>query len=108
MEQLTIVTGNIATYHLTPEALSALIDFLPNSVDHAKISDKVYHVTSLEAVDNVYRNNLVFPDEGNNVSEICFFDGDSFPQMADEKDLAESHNYSYSLIAPNTYKRVEL
>lgn len=111
--KITFVTGNIATYHLTADALSLLIDFLPDSVDHSKVSDTVYHVTSLQAVNEVFNNNLDFPDEGEDVSEIFFFDGDFHEEELSDYQLRikldrVKKQFSYSEIAKDIYKVSEI
>lgn len=112
--KITFVTGNIATYELTAESLAVLLDFLPkssNSVDYGKLSDTVYQVTSLDAVEEVYNNNLVFPKEGGEVLQIYFFDGDYFEKEMDEDELKmefKSRKYSYHRICTDIYKRFEL
>lgn len=110
-QKITFVTGNIATYDLTAESLAVLLDFLPDSVDYGKLSDTVYQVTSLEAVEEVYNNNLVFPEEGGEVLQIYFFDGDYFEKEMDEDELNaefKSRKYSYHRICTDIYKRFEL
>lgn len=110
--KITFVTGNMETYDLTAESLAVLLDFLlDNGVDYGKLSDTVYQVTSLEAVEEVYNNNLVFPKEGGEVLQFYFFDGDYFDQKMDEDELNaefKSRKYSYHRICTDIYKRFEL
>ena len=113
MRDITFITGNTATYDLTPANLSVLLSFLPNNVDYGKVTDTLYHVESLEALEEVYNNNLVFTEEGGNVSEIFFFDGECFTESLSDYDLRMKldrvkRQFSYSEIAKDTYKVIEL
>lgn len=108
---ITFITGNIATYDLTAESLAVLLDFLPDGVDYGKLSDTVYQVTSLKALEETYNNHLVFPKEGGEVLEIYFFDGDYFDKEMKEEELKmefKSRKYSYHCICTDIYKRYEL
>ncbi len=110
---ITFITGNVATYDLTPISLTVLLSFLPNSVDYGKVTDTLCHVESLEALEEVYNNNLVFTEEGGNVSEIFFFDGECFTAPLSDYELRikldrVEQQFCYSEIAKDVYKVSEI
>lgn len=107
---ITFVVGNVARYHLSAGKLSQLMFFYAK--DYHKISETVYHVESLDLLKEEY-NKLPFPKNGDNVSEICFFEGDCYTMLLSDYQLRIKldrikKRFSCSEIVKDTYKVIEL
>lgn len=107
---ITFITGNVARYHLSAGKLSQLMFFYPK--DSCKISETVYQVESLDSLKEEY-GKLNSPTNGENVSEICFFEGDCYTVPLSDYGLRikldrVKQQFSCSKTAEDTYKVIEL
>lgn len=108
--KITFVTGNIARYHLSAGKLSQLLLLLPQY--YRKISETVYYVESLDLLKEEY-NKLNSPTNGENVSEICFFEGECCTESLSDYQLkikldSVKTEFCYSEIAKDIYKISEI
>lgn len=104
--KITFVTGNIATYHLSAGKLSQLLFLLPQY--YHKISETFYYVESLDLLKEEY-NKLPSPEDGENVSEIWFFEGECCTETLSDYQLRMGLDrikteFCYSEIAKDIYK----
>lgn len=107
---ITFVVGNVARYHLSAGKLSQLLFFSPRYC--CKISETVYYVESLDSLKEEH-DKLNSPTNGENVSEICFFEGDYCTVPLSDYELRiklgrVKRQFCYSEIAKDVYKVSEI